>query len=99
MSLPTFKLFRPRTLEDAVGYLAKHGGNIQVLAGGTDLIPSMKQKLFTPAYLMDIRGIEELRGIRVPWVDEHVALLVDDDRGHFHQGRCTASQPGVSGVQ
>src|SRR5437588_3042350 len=25
----------------------------------------MKQKLFTPAYVMDIRGIEELRGIRV----------------------------------
>src|SRR5437764_5978364 len=65
MSLPSFKLIRPRTLEDAVNHLARYGGNIQVLAGGTDLIPSMKQKLFTPAYLMDIRGIEELRGIRV----------------------------------
>src|SRR5437762_6843614 len=65
MSLPGFKLLRPRTLEDAVNFLAKYGGNIQVLAGGTDLIPSMKQKLFTPAYIMDIRGIEELRGIRV----------------------------------
>src|SRR5947209_10798722 len=65
MSLPTFKLLRPRTLEEAVQFLARHGGNIQVLAGGTDLLPSMKQKLFTPAYIMDIRGIEELRGIHV----------------------------------
>ena len=65
MSLPSFKLLRPRTLQDAVAHLARHGGNIQVLAGGTDLIPSMKQKLFTPAYVMDIRGIDELRGIHV----------------------------------
>lgn len=37
---------------------------MRILAGGTDLIPSMKQKLFTPAYLMDIRAIEEMQGIR-----------------------------------
>ena len=35
-----------------------------MLAGGTDLLPSMKQRLFTPAYLMDIRGVEEINGIR-----------------------------------
>src|SRR5437660_4445933 len=65
MSLPTFKLLLPRTLQDAVSHLARYGGNILLLAGRTDLIPSMKQKLFTPAYVMDIRGIEELRGIHV----------------------------------
>ncbi len=65
MSLPSFKLLRPRTIEEAVDYLAKHVGAIQILAGGTDLIPSMKQRLFTPAHVMDIRGIEEMQGIRV----------------------------------
>src|SRR5262249_25860858 len=40
-------------------------GNVRILAGGTDLLPSMKQRLFTPAYLMDIRGIEEISGIHV----------------------------------
>jgi 4-hydroxybenzoyl-CoA reductase subunit beta len=44
--------------------LANHAGNIRVLAGGTDLIPSMRQKLFEPQYVMDLRGITELRGIR-----------------------------------
>ena len=43
---------------------AKHAGNIRVLAGGTDLIPSMRQKLFEPEYVLDLRGIAELRGIR-----------------------------------
>jgi 4-hydroxybenzoyl-CoA reductase subunit beta len=65
MSLPAFKLLRPRTLREAVDHLARHGNDLMVLAGGTDLLPSMKQKLFTPAYLMDIRGIEEIRGIHV----------------------------------
>ena len=64
MSLPPFKLLRPRTIEQAVGYLAKHTGDIQIVAGGTDLLPSMKQRLFSPKYLLDIRGIEELQGVR-----------------------------------
>jgi 4-hydroxybenzoyl-CoA reductase subunit beta len=63
MSLPAFKLLRPRTIEQAVGFLAEHGSALKVLAGGTDLLPSMKQRLFAPAYLMDIRGIEEINGI------------------------------------
>ena len=64
MSLPQFRLLRPRALEEAVAYLAKHVGNVRVLAGGTDLIPSMRQKLFEPEYVLDLRGLAELRGIR-----------------------------------
>ena len=65
MSLPYFKLLRPRSLEQAVAYLTAHGSAMRILAGGTDLLPSMKQKLFTPAYVMDIRGVEEMQGVRV----------------------------------
>jgi 4-hydroxybenzoyl-CoA reductase subunit beta len=64
MSLPTFKLLRPRTIAEAVDHLARYQ-EVQIVAGGTDLIPSMKQRLFTPAWLMDIRGIDELTRIRV----------------------------------
>jgi 4-hydroxybenzoyl-CoA reductase subunit beta len=51
---------------EAVGYLAKHANNIRVLAGGTDLIPSMRQKLFAPEYVLDLRHVAALRGIRYP---------------------------------
>jgi len=63
LSLPEFKLLRPRTLDEAVGYLARHGDSIRVLAGGTDLVPSMRQKLFEPQYVLDIRHISEIRGV------------------------------------
>ena len=64
MSLPQFRLLRPRTMDEAVDLLGKHGGNIRVLAGGTDLIPSMRQKLFEPEYVLDLRGIAAMRGIK-----------------------------------
>jgi 4-hydroxybenzoyl-CoA reductase subunit beta len=47
--------------------LPEHGSQpsaIRIIAGGTDLIPSMRQKLFEPAYVLDIRHIAELKGIR-----------------------------------
>lgn len=63
MSLPQFKLLRPRWVEEAIGCLGTHLGNARVLAGGTDLIPSMRQKLFEPAYVLDLSRITALRGI------------------------------------
>jgi 4-hydroxybenzoyl-CoA reductase subunit beta len=64
LSLPQFRLLRPRSVDEAVASLAKHAGNVRVLAGGTDLIPSMRQKLFEPEYVLDLRTIAELRGVR-----------------------------------
>jgi len=73
LSLPAFKLLRPRTIDEAVGYLGQYGANIRVLGGGTDLIPSMRQKLFEPEYVLDLRGIGEMRGIR-PQADGGVEI-------------------------
>lgn len=68
MSLPQFKLLRPRTLDEALSLLAKHAGEspaaTRVVAGGTDLIPSMRQKLFEPEYVLDIRNVAGLKDIR-----------------------------------
>jgi 4-hydroxybenzoyl-CoA reductase subunit beta len=67
LSLPDFKLLRPRSLDEAVGCLAKHASSsarLRIVAGGTDLIPSMRQKLFEPEFVLDLRHIAELQGIR-----------------------------------
>jgi 4-hydroxybenzoyl-CoA reductase subunit beta len=64
LSLPDFKLLRPRSVEEAVGLLGQHAGNVRVLAGGTDLIPSMRQKLFEPEYVLDLGRVSTMRGIR-----------------------------------
>jgi 4-hydroxybenzoyl-CoA reductase subunit beta len=64
VSLPDFKLLRPCNLAEAIGQLNQHAGNIRVIAGGTDLLPSMRQRLFDSQFLLDIRPIAELKGIR-----------------------------------
>lgn len=77
MSLPEFKLLRPHSVDEAVALLARHAGSIQLVAGGTDLLPSMRQRLFTPQYVLDIRGIEELKQIRVrPGLGVEIGALV-----------------------
>ena len=63
MSLSEFQLARPRTVQDALAYLNEFS-NVRVLAGGTDLLPSMRQKLFEPQHVLDLRQIAELKGIR-----------------------------------
>ena len=64
MALPEFQLLRPRSLGEALDLLQRHGSDAQIAAGGTDLIPSLRQHLFSPRYVLDIRGIAELRGIQ-----------------------------------
>ena len=64
MSLPSFQLIRPRTVETALESLAQYGPDVQPVAGGTDLIPSMKQGLFAPKVLLDLKALRELDFIR-----------------------------------
>src|SRR5438552_516997 len=64
MALPFFEVLRPRSLDTAIEALGRYGGDAQMVAGGTDLIPSMRQGLFAPQVLLDLKGIRELDFIR-----------------------------------
>jgi 4-hydroxybenzoyl-CoA reductase beta subunit len=63
MQLPAFRYVSPRDLDEAVAALAAGGEGASLLAGGTDLLISMRQGLVTPATLIGIRGLAELNGI------------------------------------
>ena len=63
LPLPIFDYHRPRTLDEALALLASLGPKAQILAGGTDLLPNMKQGLFEPEHVVSIARLEELRGI------------------------------------
>lgn len=63
MSLPPFQYLAPKNTDELAGMLAEHGNEASVLAGGTDLINWVAEKLITPAYLIDINGLDSLFGI------------------------------------
>jgi aerobic carbon-monoxide dehydrogenase medium subunit len=59
-----FDYHRPTTVAEAVSLLAQWGDDGRALAGGHSLIPMMKLRLATPAHLVDLAGIAELKDIR-----------------------------------
>jgi len=63
LRLHPYEYHRPGRLDEALALLAAHGGDAMPIAGGTDLVPNMKHGLFTPAHLVSLRRVEELRGI------------------------------------
>lgn len=64
LRLPPYRYHRPASVEEAVALLGEHGPDAMLVAGGTDLIPNMKHRLFEPKHLVALKGIGALRGIR-----------------------------------
>jgi 4-hydroxybenzoyl-CoA reductase subunit beta len=63
LTLPSFEFLSPKTLDEAASMLGRYPG-AKILAGGTDLIPSMKNRLFEPSHLISLQNIETLKKIR-----------------------------------
>jgi len=59
----SFAYAKPRALAEALELLARPGA--KALAGGQSLIPSLNMRLSSPELLVDIGGLEELKGIRL----------------------------------
>lgn len=64
MNLPEFEHFEPKTLSEACLLLKKYRDRAKVIAGGTDLLNLMRNRLFEPEYLIDLKRISELRNLR-----------------------------------
>jgi CO/xanthine dehydrogenase FAD-binding subunit len=58
-----FELVLPESVEACVKALAQGGGESRVIAGGTDLVPQMKNGVLKPARVIDLSGIPRLRAI------------------------------------
>jgi xanthine dehydrogenase YagS FAD-binding subunit len=58
-----FEYASPTTLKEATALLGSSWSDAAVLAGGTDLISSMKDFVETPKRVVNIKGIKELHGV------------------------------------
>jgi CO/xanthine dehydrogenase FAD-binding subunit len=59
-----FDYYQPNTVAAAMALMQEAEGERKYVAGGTDLIVRMKQRLVHPPALISLRGIESLRRIR-----------------------------------
>lgn len=60
-----FDYHRAESVDDALSALAGGGEDAKLLAGGHSLLPLMKLRLATPTMLVDVSGLDELRGIEL----------------------------------
>jgi carbon-monoxide dehydrogenase medium subunit len=58
--LPKFDYFAPQTLQETFELLEKHGRDAKLLAGGTDLIVSLRAREQRPKSVIDIKGVKAL---------------------------------------
>ena len=58
-----FDYQRVGSVDEAIAALGEGGEEAKLLAGGHSLLPLMKLRLATPALLIDMGGIAELRGV------------------------------------
>ena len=65
MKAPAFDYTRPRSLDEVFGLLATHGDGARLLAGGQTLLATLNMRLSEPSMLIDLGGIEALKGISV----------------------------------
>ncbi len=87
LRLHSYRYHRPARLAEALELLARHGPAAVPIAGGTDLMPNMKHRLFTPDHLVGLRRLPELRGI------EEVAAS-----GPAHGAHGAARAAGAAGL-
>ena len=64
MTLPPFQLHRPRTVEEATAVLDRHPETASFYCGGTELLLLLKLGFASFEHLVDLKAIEELRGVR-----------------------------------
>lgn len=64
LTLPQFQFSSPTSVREAATLLDQYKEKAKILAGGTDLIPSMKNKLFEPEMVISVQNIPEMRTLR-----------------------------------
>jgi len=63
--MKSFEYAAPKTLKEATALLGEKWGETEILAGGTDLVTSLKQHIASPGRLLSLRNITDLKGIEI----------------------------------
>jgi aerobic carbon-monoxide dehydrogenase medium subunit len=56
-----FEMILPGSVKDVVQALGQHDGAAKLVAGGTDLLPQLKNHLLKPGVVVDLSGVAALR--------------------------------------
>src|SRR5688500_4574640 len=106
LRLHSYQFHRPRSVAEAAELLARHPEDAMLIAGGTDVMPNMKHRLFTPNHLIGLKQIPDLHGIRIENNDqivigagESLAAIARNPLLQKHARSLTQAAGSVAGPQ
>ncbi len=76
MELPPFNYHRPASVDEAVSLLTRHRGDVDLVAGGTDLLPNYKNRLNPRRHVISLSNIDELSQISASRIGAMARLAV-----------------------
>lgn len=65
MKSAAFDYIKPQSIEQVLSLLGEHGDDARLLAGGQTLMATLNMRLSEPRLVIDITGLQALRGIRL----------------------------------
>jgi len=94
--MKSFEYAAPKTLKEAAELLGAKWGETEILAGGTDLITSLKQNITEPKRVVSLRNIEELKGVEIEQKGVRIGAMTTlaelaankNIKEHFPSPRC-----------
>lgn len=90
--LPIFEYHAPASLFEALDLLAKYEGKAKVLAGGTDLLISMKKRESLPEHLINLKGIMDMKNLCYDEIEGMkigaLVTLAEIERSKMIQDKC-----------
>ncbi len=89
----------PKTVDEAVKFLAAHGENARPLCGGTDLIIQLRAGVRRPEYIVDVKNIQEMcriefsmqHGLRLGAAVPCIAIYENGDMRKYYPGLTEAA--------
>ena len=103
--MKSFEYAAPKTLKEAAALLSDKWGETEILAGGTDLVTSLKQHITEPKRVVSLRNISEIKGIAIEKKGVRIgamttlAELAEDKNVKEHFPSLVAAAIGVGSPQ
>jgi aerobic carbon-monoxide dehydrogenase medium subunit len=85
MKAASFDYIKPKTISQVIGLLQEHGDDARLLAGGQTLMATLNMRLSEPQWVIDITGIESLKGIRLHGDALRIGALVTHTEIEFSE--------------
>jgi len=92
--MQAFEYASPSNLKEALGLLGSSWDDAAVLAGGTDLISLMKEYVYTPRRVVNLKGVKEMKGIQKTSAGVRVGAAVTLDE-FIHNSLIRSEYPAL----